>query len=161
MLLTVLLQTNPMSLDTKTIKARTLVPIWFRIISILALLWYLMDMSAFYMRVFMAEDIIKGMPENQQHLYQNMPQWVNLAFAAEVFGGVLGSLGLLLRKNWALPLFYISILGVLSQTFYIYFLSGAISTMGAPAIVMPLVTIGVGIVMILHTRSSIRKGWLR
>jgi len=159
MLLTVLLQKNPMSIDTKTIKARTSVPIWFWIISILALLWYLMDMSAFYMRVFMAEDIIKGMPENQQHLYQNMPQWVKLVFAAEVFGGVLGSLGLLLRKKWALPLFYISILGVLYQTFYIYYLSDAISTLGTPAIMMPMVAVGIG--MILHTRSLISKAWLR
>ena len=150
-----------MSIDTKNIKTSTSVPIWFWVISILALLWYLMDMSAFYMRVFMVDEVIKSMPENQQHLYQNMPQWVNIVFASEVFGGVLGSVGLLLRKKWALPLYYISILGVLSQTFYIYFLSDAVITMGAPAIMMPLVAIGIGIVMVLHTRSSISKGWLR
>jgi hypothetical protein len=149
-----------MSIDTGKTNPKTSVPIWFWIISILALLWYLMDMSAFYMRVFMTDEVIKSMPENQQHLYQNMPQWVNIVFAAEVFGGVLGSLGLLLRKKWALPLFYISILGVLSQTFYIYFLSDAISTIGLPAIMMPLVAIGIGFVMILHTRSSIAKAWL-
>ncbi len=150
-----------MSIDTGKTNPKTSVPIWFWIISILALLWYLMDMSAFYMRVFMIDEVIKSMPEKQQHLYQNMPQWVNIVFAAEVFGGVLGSLGLLLRKKWALPFFYISILGVLSQTFYIYFLSNAISSMGIAAIVMPLVAIGIGIVMILHTRSSIAKAWLR
>ena len=150
-----------MSIDTSTIKTETSVPIWFWIISTLALLWYLMDMSAFYMRVFMVDEVIKSMSENQQHLYQNMPKWVNIVFAAEVFSGVLGSVGLLLRKKWALPLFYISILGVLCQTFYIYFLSDAISTMGTPAIMMPMVAIGIGIVMILHTRSSVAKAWLR
>ena len=150
-----------MSIDTSTNKTKSAVPIWFWVISILALLWYLMDMSAFYMRVFMVDEVIKSMPENQQHLYQNMPQWVNIVFAFEVFGGVLGSVGLLLRKKWALPLFYISILGVLSQTFYIYFLSDAVSTMRTPAIMMPLMAIGIGIVMVLHTRSSISRGWLR
>src|SRR3989344_2500232 len=87
---------------------KTSPPVWFWVISIIALLWYLIDMSAFYMRVFMTDDVIKAMPENQQHLYRNMPLWVNIVFAAEVFGGVLGCVGLLLRKKWALPLFFVS-----------------------------------------------------
>lgn len=136
-------------------------PVWFWVIAVIALLWFLMDMSAFFMRVLMTDDIIKAMPENQQHLYRNMPLWVNIVFAGEVFGGALGCAGLLLRKKWALPLFAVSILGVLSQTFYVYFLSDAISAMGTPAVVMPLVAILIGIGMIVLARSAISKGWLR
>ena len=109
-------------------------------ISIVALLWYLMDVSAFFMRVLMTEEVIKAMPENEQPLYQNMPVWVNVIFAGEAFGGALGSVGLLLKRKWALPLFVVSILGVfISQRFHVYFLSDAISIMGAAAVVMPLV----------------------
>jgi hypothetical protein len=140
---------------------KTSPPVWFWVISIIALLWYLMDMSAFYMRVFMTDDVIKAMPENQQHLYRNMPLWVNIVFAAEVFGGVLGCVGLLLRKKWALPLFVVSILGVLSQTFHVYFLSDAISTMGAPAVAMPLLAILIGMGMIVLAKSATSKHWLR
>ena len=136
-------------------------PVWFRVISIIALLWFLMDISAFVMRVFMTGDVIKAMPANQQHLYRNMPLWVNIVFAGEVFGGAFGCVGLLLRTKWALPLFVVSLLGVLSQTFHIYFLSDAISTMGTPAVVMPLLAILIGIGMIAQTRSGISKGWLR
>ena len=50
-------------------------PVWFWVISVVALLWYLMDMSAFFMRVFMTEEAIESMPENQQHLYRDMPLW--------------------------------------------------------------------------------------
>jgi len=135
--------------------------VWFWVISIIALLWYLMDMSAFFMRVLMTDDVIKAMPDNQQHLYRNMPLWVNIVFAGEVFGGALGCVGLLLRKKWALPLFVVSILGVLSQTFYVYFLSDAISTMGTPAVVMPLLAILIGIGMIVLAKSAISKRWLR
>lgn len=136
-------------------------PVWFWVIASIALLWFLMDMSAFFMRVLMTDDVINAMPENQQHLYRNMPLWVNIVFAGEVFGGALGCLGLLLRKKWALPLFVVSILGVLSQTFHIYFLSDAISAMGAPAVVMPLVAILISIGMIVLANSAISKGWLR
>ena len=135
--------------------------VWFWVVSIIALVWYLMDMSAFLMRVLMLDDVIKEMPENQQHLYRNIPLWVNIVFSGEVFGGALGCVGLLLRKRWALPLFVVSILGVLSQTFHVYFLSDAISTMGTPAVVMPLLAILIGVGMIGLAKSAISKGWLR
>ena len=120
-----------------------------------------MDTSAFFMRVSMTEEAIESMPENQQHLYRDMPLWVNTVFACEVFGGTLGCISLLLRKKWALPLFVISLLGVLAQTSNIWFLTDAISAMGAPAIVMPLVVIIIGTVMIVLAKSAISKGWLR
>ena len=130
-------------------------------ISGIALLWYLMDTSAFFMRVLMIEEAIKAIPENQQHLYRDMPLWVNIVFACEVFGGTLGCIALFLRKKWALPLFVISILGTLAQTSNIWFLTDAISAMGAAAIVMPLVAIIIGIAMIVLAKFAISKGQLR
>lgn len=135
------------------------IPKWFWVVAIIALLWYLMDMSTFVMRVFMLEQMLQSMPDAQKTLYLAMPSWVNGIFAAEVFGGVLGCVALLLRKKWALPLFCISIVGVLCQTFYIYFLSDAIRIMGAPAIVMPLVAIVIGVGMIVLARVSMSEGW--
>ena len=140
---------------------KTSPPVWFWVISVVVLLWYLMDTSAFFMRVFMTEETIESMPENQQHLYLDMPLWVNIVFACEVFGGTLGCIALLLKKKWALPLFAISILGTLAQTSNIWFLTDAINAMGAPAIVMPLVAIVIGTAMIFLAKSAISKGWLR
>ena len=136
-------------------------PFWFWVISIVGLLWYLMDTSAFFMRMSMTEEAIKSMPENQQHLYRDFPLWVNVAFACEVFGGNLGCISLLLRKKWAMPLFVISLLGTLAQTTNIWFLTDAISAMGAPAIVMPLIAIVIASAMIYFAKSAVSKGWLR
>lgn len=153
--------TDETETDARESSHKTSPPVWFWVISIIALLWFLMDMSAFVMRVLMTDDVIKAMPENQQHLYRNIPLWVNIVFAGEVFGGALGCVGLLLRTKWALPLFAVSILGVLSQTFHVYFLSDAISAMGTPAVVMPMLAILIGIGMIVLAKSAISKGWLR
>ena len=136
-------------------------PVWFWVVSVVALLWYLMDTSAFFMRLFMTEADITSMPENQQHLYRDMPLWVNIVFAGEVFGGTFGSIALLLRKQSALPLFVISILGALAQTSNIWFLTDAISAMGASAIVMPLVAIIIGAAMFVLAKFAISKRWLR
>lgn len=141
--------------------AKTSAPVWFWVISVIALLWYLMDMSAFFMRVLMTDVAMNAMPENQQHFYQNIPLWVNIVFACEVFGGTLGSIALLLRKKWALLLFVVSIFGVLSQTSYLWFLTDHVSTLGTPAVVMPLVAILIGIGMIVLAKSAISRGWLR
>jgi hypothetical protein len=154
---------NDNSAETQTTQSSDTAspPVWFWVISIVALLWYLMDTSAFFMRVLMTEEAIKAMPENQQHLYRDMPLWVNIAFACEVFGGTLGCIAILLKKKWALPLFTISILGTLAQTSNIWFLTDAISAMGAPAIVMPLVAIIIAAAMILFAKVAITKDWLR
>lgn len=145
-----------MSEDVKKTKP----PVWFWVVSILALLWFLMDMSAFVMRVFMLDSMLGDMPENQQILYTSMPSWVSVVFALEVVGGLLGCVGLILRKKWALPLFIISIAGVLLQTFYVYFLSDAISLMGAPAVIMPLVGIAIGAGVIVLTRFAVSNRWI-
>lgn len=151
---------NPIESHT-TQSPPTSPPVWFWVVSFVALLWYLMDTSAFFMRLFLTEESINSMPENQQHLYRDMRLWVNIVFACEVFGGLLGSVALFLRKKGAMYLFFISILGTLAQTSNIWFLTDAISAMGASAIVMPLVAIVVGTALIFLSRFAVSSSWLR
>ena len=138
----------------------TKLPIWFWIITILSLLWFFMDMAGFYSRVFMLDQIAEKMPEAQVALYKSMPSWVNVVYGLEVFGGLMGSIALISKKKWAFILFLISIMGVLSQTVYVWFVSDAIEVMGQPAIVMPIVGIVIGVVMVVFSRSAISKNWI-
>jgi len=135
----------------------TKLPIWFWIISILALLYFLMDSMMLYSRVFMLDQL----PAKQQGLYSVMPAWVDVVHAMEVFGGMMGALALLYKKKWAFILFCVSLIGVLAQSSYLWFVSDAIAVMGNPAILMPMVGIVFGIVMIVISRSAITKGWLK
>ena len=123
-------------------------PTWFWIVTILALLWFLMDTSVFFMRAFMLDDMVASMPADQQHLYREMPTWVNIAFACEVFGGLVGCIALLMLRKWAWLLFSVSLLGTLAQTTNIWFLTDAINVMGAPSIVMPVIAIVIAVAML-------------
>ena len=134
-------------------------PFWFWLITLLAFLWFLMDVSAFFYRVLTTEETRLTMDQTQRYLHRAHPLWVNTVFALEVFGGALGCVALLLKKPWALHLYYISLFGVISQTFYVYFISDAIAVVGTPAIAMPMVAIFVGISMIWFTRSCLLKLW--
>ena len=152
-----------MSINTQEItdeKIKVSAPKWFWIIAILALAWFLMDVSAFLMRIFMLNEIIQNMPEAQQNIYLNMPSWVNVVFGLEVFGGFLGSVCLLIKKKWAFIGFSLSLIGTLSQTSYIYFFSDAVSVTGESAVIMPLVGITICVALILFTRSAALKDWL-
>lgn len=137
------------------------IPKWFWVVSGIALLWFLMDSMIFFMRITMTDEAISAMPEVQQQLHRDFPGWVNLVFACEVFGGILGAIALLLKKKWALPLFIVSMLGVLAQTSYLWLLSDVIEVMGKMAIVMPMVAIVIGACLIFFARSAISKSWLR
>jgi len=139
----------------------TKLPIWFWIISVLSLLWFFMDMAGFYSRVFMLEQIADKMSETQLALYQVIPSWVNVVYGLKVFGGLMGSLALLSRKKWAFIMFLISIMGGLSQTVYVWFISDAIDVMGRPAIVMPAIGIVIGVVMVVASRYTITKNWIK
>ena len=135
--------------------------IWFRIVSVMALLWYVMDALAFAMRVTLNDASLANMPEHQQQFIKNLPTWVHIVFAFEVFGGLLGSAALLIRWNTALILFVVSLSGVLCQTFYIWFLSGQVQLMGTIAITMPLVAIVISLIMIFISSLAAKRGWLR
>jgi hypothetical protein len=137
----------------------TKLPIWYWIISILALLYFLLDSMMFYSRAFMLEEYLEKMPE-QHALFSSMPAWVNYVFGLEVFGGLMGSLALLSRKKWAFILFGISLMGVLAQSSYLWFASDAAAVLGNAAIVMPIVAIVIGVVMIMISRSAISKEWI-
>lgn len=52
-----------------------------------------------------------GMTAAQAELYLSLPAWISVAFAIGVFGGLAGSVALLLRKALALPLFAVSLAG--------------------------------------------------
>lgn len=134
---------------------------WFWVISVLALIWNLMGVLAYLGQAFMTDEAMATLPQEQQDLYASTPAWVTAAFAFAVFGGFLGCLALVLRKKWATPLLIISLLGVLGQTFYNFFIAKMHTVMGAETIIMPIIVVIVAIGLILFSRNSTAKGWLR
>ena len=115
----------------------------------------------FYQRVFAPEEFLAKMPADAQALFSSIPGWANVAFGFESICGALGSFALQMRKKLALPLFVLSVIGVLVQSFQIWFLSDAMTVMGPMAIVMPLVALAIGLIMIFLTRKAIARQWVR
>jgi hypothetical protein len=141
--------------------SRTSPPVWFSVVSIVALIWNLMNLAAFVMQAMMTEEAIASMPKEQQPLYENFPIWAMLAFAVATISGTLGCVGLLMRKTWAFPVFIVSHLGLLVLTGRIFLLTDALSILGPQVVIMPLICIVIGIALIVFSKSATSKGWLR
>jgi len=134
--------------------------LWFYMVGGLALLWNLLGLLAFIGQVTMSESALEGLPADQQELYRNIPTWATIAFGVAVVCGTLGSVGLVLRKSWCVPLFAISLLGVLAQNVYFFFLSDTLKVMGNEALIMPILIVLIAIFLLLVSWWAQSRRWL-
>ena len=133
--------------------------IGFWIISIIALIWNAMGVMAYIGQAYMTDDMLQALPEAEQAFYANIPAWVTAAFAISVFAGLLGCIGLLVRKKWAVSLFILSFIGVIAQQVYNFFMQDYIELSGA-RMIMPIVVFVVCVFLIWYSKDQKAKGIL-
>ncbi len=135
-------------------------PTWFWIVSILALLWNLTGAMAYVGQAYMSVEDLAALSEAERTLFETQPAWVTGAFAVAVWGGTLGCIFLLLRKKWAKPIFIISLIGIIAQMSYSFFMSNSFEVYGPGGLVMPIMVLIIGIALILFSNKGISKQWL-
>lgn len=143
-----------------TINLKVKPPAWFWVVGVLALLWNLLGVSAYLGEAFMSVEAFGKLPVEQRELFQSRPAWATAAYAIAVWGGALGCIALLMRKKWAVPVLLVSLIGILLQNVYQFFMSEAFEVYGATAMFLPVLVIVVGILLVLFARLSLKKGWI-
>lgn len=143
-----------------TVKSIEKPPVWFWIISIVALLWNLMGVIAYLQQAFMTEEALAVLSEPERLLLETRPAWATAAFALAVWGGLLGCIALLLRKKWARPVLLISLIGILVQMIHSFFISNNLEVYGPGEISMPILIILIGVGLVFFARISTKKLWL-
>lgn len=134
-------------------------PVWYWIVSVIAVLWNASGVMNYLMQAFNKEAVIAAQPPEMQPYFENVPAWATAGFAIAVFGGLLGSVLLLLRRGPVQLLFIVSLLGVFLQNTYWMFLSGIPKTAGLLA--LPIIVIIVGILLILFSKRAKSAGWIK
>ena len=129
-------------------------PIWFWIVSVIALIWNAMGVKAYLEQAYNTESYRAMYSEEQLDIAANMPAWVTAAFAIAVFTGALGAIGLLLRKSWAVKLWLLSLIAVIVQMGYTL-INGYESSM-----VMTIMILIFALLFLWFSRISKTKGWL-
>jgi hypothetical protein len=142
------------------VTAATPRPTSFWVIAIAALIWNLIGMAMFYMQINMSPEQLATMTAEQRQVYEATPSWLNIAFGIGVFGGVLGAIGLLLKKKWATPVFLISYIAILVQMISAYMMTPAWAAYGASGLIMPIVIVVVSLLLWRYSAKAAVRGWL-
>ncbi len=132
----------------------------FWVIAVITLLWNAMGVFAFITDLTMSEEALALMTEAQQELYHSTPTWNYVGYGLATIGGLLGAIGLLMRKSWASTLFILSFVGVLINLVWSLFLSNAADIMGAAAYILPAMVVVIAIFLIWYSRKSTADGIL-
>ncbi len=137
-------------------------PMTFWIVGGAALVWNLIGFVVYFTTMKMSPEDMAVFTQAQQNVLNSTPMWATSANAIAVNAGVLGSLLLLLRKAWAVPLFILSFAGILAQDLHFFVLANGLEVWGtdAPIIKIHVAVILIAPALILYARSAKAKGWI-
>jgi hypothetical protein len=132
----------------------------FYAIGILALIWNILGVVQYVMRVTMTDTAIAALSESQQAFIAATPSWALAAFATATNVAVLGCLALLLKKAWAYPLFIVSLLALLVQDFHGYALADGMAAFGAGGVVLTALILVITVYLVWYAKQASNKGWI-
>jgi len=129
----------------------------FWVITIFMLLWNLMGSINFLIQL--NPEMISSYRENEQAIIKDRPLWATAGFAFSVFGGALGCILLLLKKNSALYFFIISLVGTTTAVAHSLSLNTSYGVGEIIGIVM--MPIMVSVFLVWYAKFTLKKGWLK
>lgn len=132
-------------------------PKWFLIVAGLALIWNLMGVAAYISQMTMDLSILQ---DAERLFYASIPAWATAAFAIAVFAGTAGSVALLLKKAWAIPVLIVSLLGVVVQVTHSLLIGDGMDVFGTSALIVPLLTLTIGAALIGFAVMSKKHNWI-
>ncbi len=108
-------------------------PGWqYWVIAVVGLLWNCIGAMDYTMTELQVESYVAMMTEEQRAYVDAFPAWSIAFWALGVWGAILGSVLMLLRKKLAVTAFGISLLGLLGTTIYQYGVSDAPDSFKTP-----------------------------
>lgn len=134
-------------------------PKWFKPVAIVALLWNLMGCAAYLADAMMSPEAVAQLTAAQQEMYAARPAWSVAMTAIAVWIGVLGSVGLIMRKSWAKPALLVSLLGVIGQDVWLFGLSDSGAAAGAAAYVLQGLVLVIAVALLLLANKAAARGW--
>lgn len=135
-------------------------PIWYWVAAIAALLFECLGCFFYLAEVRLTPEQIATLPLDQAAMLTARPAWYYAAFGTAVWVGLAGTLGLLLRKRWAVPALLVSLIAVIAQ-FSAVFIVPAMRVVTSDALMGPIVVIVVCYGIYMLGRLARRRGWLR
>lgn len=135
-------------------------PKWYVVITVIALIWNVLGLLAVVADLMISPETIAQLPAEEQELFASRTWWSTLASLIAVLGGTGGSLGLLLRRTWAMPLLAASVLGLIVQDIGLFVVANAASLAGATALVLQGIVFLIALGLVGMARTAAKRSWI-
>ncbi|WP_339915303.1 hypothetical protein [uncultured Brevundimonas sp.] len=134
------------------------VPWHLWVVGVIALLWNAYGGYDYYMTMTQGEAYMaaSGLSPELIAYYGGFPDWMAGVWAVGVWIGVLGAVLLLLRMNWAVYAFFVSLAAFLVSVVYTYVLSGGAAIVGQQGMIMSAI-IGAAALFFLWYAARMQK----
>ena len=136
---------------------RTRTPWHLWVIGIVALLWNAVGAFDYLATKLQLEPYMSNFSQEQLEYFYGVPAWAVACWAVGVWGALLGSLALLLRKSFAVWLFGASILGMVGTTVYNFVLSDGAAIMGEGAVAFSAVIWAIALFLYFYSVAMAKR----
>ena len=132
-------------------------PVHLWIVGILSLLWNTVGAFDYTATQYRIESYISQFNPEQLDYFYAFPTWVDAAWAVGVWGALLGSIFLLLRKSFSVWLFGVAILGLAGTSVYSFLLSNGAAMMGDGAVTFTAVIWAIALFLYFYASTMITR----
>jgi Na+-transporting methylmalonyl-CoA/oxaloacetate decarboxylase gamma subunit len=101
------------------------------------------------------------LPLDQRAVFEATPQWMTIAWGVAIGAGVLGAIGLLIRRRFAEPMLLISLLAVVVQFSGILLVRELRELTPEDHLIVPVVILLLAYAVWQMAKLAKRRGWLR
>lgn len=130
------------------------------IVGVVTLLWNSVGAFDYLMTQTQNESYMAQFTPEQLEFFYSFPTWVTAFWALAVWGGVLGSILLLMRKSFAVQAFVVSFVSMVVTTFHNYLLSNATEVIGTAGIIFSVVIFLIAGGLVLYAKAMRERGVL-
>ena len=139
-------------------KAATPKHLW--IIGIIAMLWNLMGVYDYLMTQTKNASYMAKFDQAQLDYFYGFPVWVEFFWALAIWSSVVGTILLLVRKGWAVPVFLVSLVSMVITAIYNFGMSNGMEIMGTGGFIFTLVIFIVALGLWIYSRAMKARGIL-
>ena len=100
------------------------------------------------------------LPLDQRAIYDATPQWMTIAWAVAIGSGLIGAVGLILRRRFAEPALLISLIAVAVQFSGLFLVKQLRELTPEDHLLVPIVILVVAYAIWQTAKLARRKGWL-
>lgn len=132
-------------------------PVHLWIVGILSLLWNAVGAFDYTATQLKLESYMSQFTPGQLEYFYSFPAWMDAAWAIGVWGSLLGSLALLMRKALAAWLFGLAILGLAVSSVYNFFIANGAEIMGSGAVTFTYVIWAIALFLYFYAAAMAKR----